>query len=450
MSQKIRKILFIVFILIFLIVSPAVIFYASGYKLNWDNPLSFYFIQKTGMLIVESDPSEAEIFLNGKKQKDLSLNLKIFKGGETTKTPAKIKNLLPGSYDLRVEREGYQPWERRIKISPGQITHVLDIKLFKEESPVLISQSQDEKIKFSPNRKKIILLPSVKIFETKNEEFLAPTSLPQENIYWSEDGGKIITSEEIINLKSSEKYISLTNILGNDFSMAKWGRSNEEIIYLFKDKLSIFNLQNNTAKLILSNKQIEDFTVKKNQVAVISLLDSETELKIFNPEKNNETLNIKLPYSQDYSFVNEDSELLNILDRRHSRLYLIEPTTGEIKEALENCDNSSWFNSDIIFCANDFEIRQFDIKQKDDRLLTRISKNKITDLATTDTDNYILYFTDKTINVLTWDKGEDTIQTTELLILEKITSPIFDTDSGLIYFLGEIEQQKGLYKLEIR
>jgi len=174
-----RKILFVIFIIAFFIISPIVIFYASGYKLDWKNPLSFYFIQKTGMLIIASDPAEAEIFLNEKKQKNFSPDLKIFKGGETIKTPAKIKNLLPGSYDLRVERPGYWPWERRIKIFSEQITHVLDVRLFRHSLPTLSILTNDTEIKVSPNDKKMILLPSGDIFEIKTRRFPKHLPLPK-------------------------------------------------------------------------------------------------------------------------------------------------------------------------------------------------------------------------------------------------------------------------------
>ncbi|MFA5248643.1 MAG: PEGA domain-containing protein [Patescibacteria group bacterium] len=445
-----RKILFVIFIIAFFIISPIVIFYASGYKLDWKNPLSFYFIQKTGMLIIASDPAEAEIFLNEKKQKNFSPDLKIFKGGETIKTPAKIKNLLPGSYDLRVERPGYWPWERRIKIFSEQITHVLDVRLFRHSLPTLSILTNDTEIKVSPNDKKMILLPSGDIFEIKNEAVSKTSSSSQASATWSPDSGKIIFPEEIANLKSPEKNISLKKILGEDFSLAKWGKSNEEIIYLHNNKLSRLNLATQAAQVLLIEEKILDFLPGKNQIAALSTAGTAVKLKIFSPDKETAGKEISLPFSENYLFINEEGKFLNILDKSHSLLYLIDPATGQIKETLKNCKYAAWFNDDTLFYANDFEIWALNLTQNTKRLLTRVSENPITSILATKTDNYLLYFTNKTINILTWDKGEEKIQPTELLRLEKISSPIFAADSGIIYFLSQIDNQQGLYKLAIR
>ncbi len=448
MSLKKRKIIFLLFILIFFTSSPLVIFYASGYKLNWKDPLSSYFIQKTGMLIVDSEPAEAKIFLNEKKQKNISLGPDIFSGGETVKTPAKIKNLLPGSYDLRVELEGYWPWERRIKIYSEQITHVLDVHLFKRESPTISLLTNDEKIEFSPNGKKILLLPSAKILEIKSGKITSVSSSTEEFAYWSPDSEKIIFPEKIINLKSPEKNISLKDLLGQDFSQAKWGKSNEEIFYLYKNKLNRLNLQTKAVETVLEEEGIISFLPQKNQITAIISRGNSVVLKIISSAQKDSGKETSLPFSAEYVFINEESEFLNVLDKKHSILYLIK-NNGETFKTIENCKYADWFEKNILFYGNDFEIWSLNLSEEENRLLTRVSGNKILGVNATKTDNYIFYFTKKTASVLTWDKGEEKIQPTELLKLESIVSPAFNSENGIIYFLSEVESQKGLYQLPV-
>jgi hypothetical protein len=445
-----RKILFYIFIIAFLVISPLMIFYASGYKLNWGSPFSSFFIQKTGMLIIASDPAEAEIFLNGKKIKNFSPDWKIFKGGETIKTPAKLKNLFPGSYDLRVERSGYWPWERRIKIYPGQITHVLDVRLFNSGQPNMILPSGDAKTRISPNGKKIALLPSGTILEIKNnntEKFSSSSFFSAE---WSPDSGKIIFGDEVIDLKSPEKNFSLQDILGNNFSRPKWGKSNEEIIYLLNNRLNRLNLADKAAQTVLTAEKIIDFSYKKNRLAAIISEGGDTKLKITYPDKENAGQELELPFFGDYSFIAPENKYWNIYDKKNSILYIIDPDSLQIKETAADAKYFSWFSDKLLFYANDFEISALDIATGNSRLLTRISSGPLTAVLATKTDNYLVYFTGQTAAILTWDKGEEKIQPTEILRLDEISSPLINPENEDIYFLGKSGEEQGLYKLGLR
>ena len=133
MSLFIRRCLYIFFIIIFLIVAPLIILYASGYKLR-----SGFAIQKTGALIIATKPKGASIYLNNKLQQDFLKN--IFSRTKTfTVTPAKIKNLLPEEYTVKLALNGYWPWEKKVSVLPGQSTYIEAVNLFKNDLPLLIT-----------------------------------------------------------------------------------------------------------------------------------------------------------------------------------------------------------------------------------------------------------------------------------------------------------------------
>ena len=107
MSKKFRDFLFIAFIVLFVFITFFVSVYAVGYSLNISWPPRFdQVFQKTGMLILDSEPTGASIFLNGNKQRRSFL---LDLGRNEITTPVKIKNLPPGEYTLRLEKEGYWP-----------------------------------------------------------------------------------------------------------------------------------------------------------------------------------------------------------------------------------------------------------------------------------------------------------------------------------------------------
>ena len=112
MTLKTRRLLYISFILAFLIITSSLILYATGYRIKLTWPIDFnQTFQKTGMFIFDTEPHGAKIYLN-KKPQELFFK-KIFTREESfIKTPTKIKNLLPGEYDITLELEGYWPWRK--------------------------------------------------------------------------------------------------------------------------------------------------------------------------------------------------------------------------------------------------------------------------------------------------------------------------------------------------
>lgn len=96
MTQKIRSFL-IPFITVCIIFSTAalVIAYGRGYRISKDGSL-----KSTGLIVVQSDPSGAQIIIDDKVK---------------TATQATL-TLAPGWYNITVAKEGFQPWHKRMKI----------------------------------------------------------------------------------------------------------------------------------------------------------------------------------------------------------------------------------------------------------------------------------------------------------------------------------------------
>ena len=86
-------------IILFLIIGTAIaIFFGKGYRFGFDanGPI----IAGTGLLVATSSPNGAQVFINGHL---------------TTATDNTI-NLAPGNYDIKIFKDGYFPWEKKITI----------------------------------------------------------------------------------------------------------------------------------------------------------------------------------------------------------------------------------------------------------------------------------------------------------------------------------------------
>jgi hypothetical protein len=131
MKVKYRITILIILSIFFFIVSPLLILWTLGYRYN---PKKFTF-EKTGLLIVKTNPEKADIYLNNKKQKQ--------------QTPAKISHLLPNIYNLRIKKSGFLPYEKEITIKSGLTTFVDNVLLFKQNLPILMTEEELEKLQLT-------------------------------------------------------------------------------------------------------------------------------------------------------------------------------------------------------------------------------------------------------------------------------------------------------------
>ena len=99
---KVRIIVFLITIVVVGTVLYVASLYARGYRFN---PQTLKFIPN-GLLIIKSVPDGAQLFINGE-----------FKTATNTTLP-----LPPGTYDIRVEKEGFWTWSKRMTIEKEIVT----------------------------------------------------------------------------------------------------------------------------------------------------------------------------------------------------------------------------------------------------------------------------------------------------------------------------------------
>lgn len=120
MSKKSRYLLLLSGCIIFIVSAPLLIMYVGGWVYN----SSTGSLVRTGLLAVRSEPKDANIYLDGKL---------------TRKTSGDIKFLFPREYEVSLKKDGYLPWNKRLRISIGQVTWAnptfSKIFLFKKDAP---------------------------------------------------------------------------------------------------------------------------------------------------------------------------------------------------------------------------------------------------------------------------------------------------------------------------
>lgn len=109
MSNQIRSFL-ISFVTVCIIFGTAVaiIAYGRGYRFDLIN----HALNSTGLVVIQSDPSGAQIFVDNKLKSATQATL----------------TLSPGWYDVTVAKEGFQPWKKHVKVQ-GEVVNKIDALL---------------------------------------------------------------------------------------------------------------------------------------------------------------------------------------------------------------------------------------------------------------------------------------------------------------------------------
>lgn len=457
MSKKIRDGLFILFIVLFVILTVITSIYASGYKFNLSWPLKFNrLLQKTGMLAAATKPNRAVIYLDGKPQQDLSFN--PFKKDYLT-TPNKVKNILPGRYELSLELEGYWPYRQTINVYSGETTFVEDVILFKESSPLLVTASPETNLLISTDFRYLYTQTTAEIINLKTEEsrqlFNNDTGendilIKAANTDVSPPGqwlknNKFFKDGIIFDPLKDSNDDNYTSIIGASASDWRYEESGGLLYYRNNSGLSRFAVANQATDLILPDGNYPDYQARGERLFFI-IKDQAPKLVAFSLKDRKNEAEWTLPNSGQYVFVNNIPGYLSLYDAENKTLYFFQEDDIKAGPITINHINS-WeaIGDDQLLYSNGTEIQIFNLKNGRSELITRRSE-QIIDLIWHALENYLIFTTPETINIFDFKNGH----TTSLLKTDRLASPVLDEKNNNLYFWAAINGTEGIYKINLR
>lgn len=359
---------------------------------------------------------------------------------------------MPEEYDIKIELDGYWSWQKKLKISPGASTFAENINLIKKDLPFLLLTEELKEPALSPDKNKIAALSNGEIIllDLKNngsEKTPIATTTEISELSWSSDSKKLI-ADNIVYEENLSKKTNLNDFIKVEASKFKWG--GDQLYYRDKNNIYNFDLVNKQSKKIIKSQEFDNYLIKEDSAFLIGPVQNQsTVLNIFKISTNQLIRSIKLPALSEYDFINQDSRLLNIYDKTHEILYLIDPTATALLrlETINNIKYTAWVDENKLLYANDFEIWLADVSSGNKTLLTRISE-KINNVFWHPSNDFIIYATNQSINTLELDE-RDKRNTIELIRLEDISSSLLNSTGDIIYFSGKMGSQEGLYSLSI-
>lgn len=434
-----RRIIYVTFFLIFFIVTPLIILYTEGYRYNFEKGR----IQKTGVLIISSIPQRANIYLNESLVKN-----KV--------TPAKIERVLPGDYEIRLEKEGYHPWRKRLPVYANITTFAEKIMLWKKNWPEMIYQAgidqwwpagDQQKIAYATKENKIFFL---NLNNQKQTSHQLPAESEIEIIGWSNTDKKLA----VTITASREKYYLIFN----------WERPNLEPIKFpdHKYKSVKWDLKNDYLIYGLNEQgiwQLDLFTEKRTKIAAVTDTDDfiiiDGQIYLYQNQKI-----IKLPSDpqitgqeigrircENCHFINQWSEKLLLFDQKNQNLFFID-SQGRIPVSQVKAKKINWLNQRTLIFYNDWEIWIYHLDRREPELITRLGQEITQAIWHPEGKHIIFSFADK-IKIIELDNREmrNIIDLAETKNSDQLA---LDRRGYNLYFTDEINDATWILKLPLQ
>lgn len=237
MTKRTRTVIFILFVVLFILIAPLVVFYSQGYRLDFKEMK----IVQTGGLYFRVTPGRADVYLNGK----------IRRGTSIITNSAFIENLLPQNYEIEIKKDGYYSWGKTLQVKEKEVTEAKNIILFPVNAQFAIINMAPPKIASfttSTDKKKVIEYNNYEIqvnFSEKNEKiFLTRFSEKIGNIFWLNDYYLIFNVGNKIKIAEIDNRDGLNIIDLAEFEKPKivWDRESKKL-YVVSEK-KIYLLEN--------------------------------------------------------------------------------------------------------------------------------------------------------------------------------------------------------------
>jgi hypothetical protein len=366
---------------------------------------------KTGLFYISTDPKGAGIVLNEKDSEQESTAI--------------LKNIMPGEYTLRLEKEGYLPWEKKLEVWENETTFVQKAVLFLEGEAALKNQENFLTFALSQDGKNLALAVKESSWteiwsnDTASADKKLLFRLPNnsfENIelFWTEKDNKNFLlvqktkgpAESLVAVDQSGDSQEIDeNFLG------EWQRDANQFLF-FKETLNGVDL------------------IRRDQNGLEQTLAS-------------------LPGGK-YEFLPAPPSF--VLVRNGGKIFLIDDR-GVDQPILLKADAFSavWNpqNQKQLLYVSDFELHIFDADKMTDTLLTRVS-TPIIGVAWHSTAADIFYADSQNLYALELDRRGGSYQIFHLTSMNEIKAFASTGDGKTIYLVGTKDEQTGLFERRLQ
>jgi len=406
-----RIIVYLLIFVLFLVTDFVVIAWAFGYRWDFQNRQ----LTKTGAIVIATNQPKYSVLVNKKKINN-------------SKNKLVIKNLLPREYSLKIEKEGFYPWEKNINVEAYKISYYDKIILFpKNNRPETILYDVDD---YKLNQEKNIIYASRKnknqiiqfsILENKIINQIEIADI--ENFYPSFDGQKILIIPQnqtkkikIIDIQNKNKTFELP-INKENLQKIEWSLKDNNLFLIYENNLYLINLEEEKMNLNLLANSVKDFNLTENYIFYWQKKEESFDYYLWqsNYSFNEKNIIITLPLQENETiFPSPDGEKI-IFKNKNEEIYLV--LNKKLKKINDKAKIIKWNkNSQKLIYSTDFEINLLEFYENNNynqKSINRFTENiEYLDWLPLSQSNYLLFAINKKIKISELD-GNNTISLTE-------------------------------------
>lgn len=200
-----RRILPWIYIVTFLAVAPAVVFYTAGYRWNVKKGK----VERFSTVIIDATPAGAQISIDGSTT--------------TYVTPSTIQTMTPGEHRFAVSLPGYRSWEKKLNMESERVTFANTIWLWKIADPSLRSDEPVSRISVSPDGTSVIRFLSATPTRALLSDALGAGEFPVDfqkpivqpaHCFWSSDSRYLLVESAatswLVDVRKGQKPLEIT------------------------------------------------------------------------------------------------------------------------------------------------------------------------------------------------------------------------------------------------
>lgn len=435
-----RRIVYIFFIIIFLVVAPLTIFYTMGYRYNLEKGR----VQKTGVMKITTVPRDADIYLNGEKQ--------------ASQSPAKIEYLLPGDYEIRLAKDGYHDWQKKLSVAENGTTFAEKIMLFKNASATPLTASATVSWLVSPDKNVVIFSDksgTISLIDI-NSGLLGEVSGGNLEAISKIDGAADL---QLLSFSPSGRYVLAKNASGKTTAYylidtvlksskkisaalidLKWAGDKDALYGLDKSGLRQVDLSALTAKTAIKKIAADDFFISGSSLYYLA----GNKLQKTDLNGGNTTTIAALAASGTISALKNDRAFIINSDNGTTQIVDL---NQKLKTITVNAEYADWLNDNSVILHSDYEIYIFETGSNYPELITRLG-TKLTAVTWHPGGRHIVFSSDGKINILELDNRE--YRNITILNQGGADSLTLDRAGNNLYFSGQSGENTAVYKLNLQ
>lgn len=444
-----RRLLALSFVLAFLVGAPLLIFYAVGYRYQWGKNN----VVQTGTIVFSTIPRGATIILNGSPLDQ--------------KTPATLTGLTPGDYAIRLEKDGYLSWQKRLPLEGDRAVFVSSIRLFSKDNPTQSQQGDWRLLGASPTNAQALYV----VTRDRKDEFIlldtntrAEISLPAVTDDLNDSIVQWAPSEQQVSLLTKShawllafdtgRVIDLNQSARTVLRAIHWGDNTlTPIIATDGSSLASIDPLNFSVQLAKPSPPLADgeiitdawsdgssiFTLRKSTDGPSSFVNTAAQ--------NQTTTRSSLPSAKAYRLIAtiddilvlmNESRVLGVYRRSASSLT---PILGA--EGVQHIDVDR-AHRDIIF-ATTFEIWTYNVATAERVLLTRLATPVLAIRSLTAEASHVFYTTIDGLFAIERD-GRDVRNVWKLIDGSDLGNAVVSGDGSKLWLVGQTQKSAGLFQ----